>query len=59
MEQLIGDLLMYSRVVHPERDEANAADLDRSFDKALSMLQDRVQETGATMTRRPSGDGIR
>jgi signal transduction histidine kinase len=51
MEELIKDLLMYSRVVHPEQDEARSADLDRSLDTALSVLRIPLGETGASIVR--------
>ena len=51
MEQLIKDLLTFSRVVHPEQEPARAADLDRSLDQALSVLRVRMEETGAILRR--------
>jgi PAS domain S-box-containing protein len=53
MQELISDLLVYSRVVHPEQDEAQRADLDASLDEALSVLEVRIGETGADITRKP------
>jgi PAS domain S-box-containing protein len=53
MEALIKDLLLYSRVVHPEQEHARPADLNRSLDQALSILEVTVKETGATLVRHP------
>jgi signal transduction histidine kinase len=53
MEQLIKDLLTFSRVVHPEQEAAGGADLNRSMDEALSVLRVRIEETGATLARGP------
>ena len=51
MEALIKDLLLYSRVVHPEQEQPHAADLNRSLDQALEVLRIVIQETGATLVR--------
>ncbi len=53
MEALIKDLLLYSRVVHPEQEHARPADLNRSLDQAISILEVTVKETGATLVRHP------
>jgi PAS domain S-box-containing protein len=49
MESLIKDLLFYSRVVHPEQEPPHAADLNRSLEYALSILEITIQETAATI----------
>jgi signal transduction histidine kinase/CheY-like chemotaxis protein len=51
MEELISDLLQYSRVVHPEQEEAQRANLDASLEEALSVLEVRIKETGAAIAR--------
>jgi light-regulated signal transduction histidine kinase (bacteriophytochrome) len=53
MEQLIKDLLRFSRVIHPEQETARAADLTCSLDQAISILQVRLEETGAILVRSP------
>jgi light-regulated signal transduction histidine kinase (bacteriophytochrome) len=50
MENLIKDLLLYSRVVHTEADEAAHADLNRVVGEALEVLRMRIDETGASIT---------
>ena len=47
MEALIKDLLTYSRIVHPEQDEVQDADLNQSLSEALSVLKVRMEESGA------------
>jgi signal transduction histidine kinase len=51
MEALIKDLLLYSRVVHPEQEKAQAADLNHSLEQALSVLRLSIEETGAVVSR--------
>jgi signal transduction histidine kinase len=51
MEELIKDLLMYSRVVHPEQELARPASLDEALDEALTVLRVRIEETGAAIVR--------
>jgi signal transduction histidine kinase len=53
MEQLIKDLLVYSRVVHPEQEEARPASLENALDQALEVVRVRLEETGARITRGP------
>jgi signal transduction histidine kinase len=53
MEELIKDLLVYSRIVHPEQEAPCAADLNQSLDEALSVLRVRLEETGANLVRHP------
>jgi light-regulated signal transduction histidine kinase (bacteriophytochrome) len=50
MEQLIKDLLVYSRVVHPEQDAPRQADLNRSLADAISVLRMRIEEANASVT---------
>jgi light-regulated signal transduction histidine kinase (bacteriophytochrome) len=47
MEQLIRDLLAYSRIVHTENDSAGSADLNESLAEALKTLEPRISETNA------------
>ncbi len=49
MEQLIRDLLTYSRIIHAEAGPVSA-DLNESLAAALASLQGRVEETGAAIT---------
>ncbi len=49
MEELIQDLLQYSRVVHADQEPVQRADLNRSLREALSVLHIRLQETQATV----------
>lgn len=53
MVQLIQDLLVYSRVVHPEQETPRRADLNRAFDEALDVLRIRIEERQAVVTRDP------
>jgi light-regulated signal transduction histidine kinase (bacteriophytochrome) len=53
MESLIKDLLTYSRIVHPEQEEARAADLNESLEEALTVLRVRIEETGASIVSDP------
>jgi PAS domain S-box-containing protein len=53
MEVLIKDLLTYSRIVHPEQDEARDADLNESLREAISVLRVRIEETGAAIAADP------
>ena len=50
MEGLIRDLLTYSRVVHREPLPVGTADLSVSLREAMSVLQNRIEESGATIT---------
>ena len=51
MEALIGDLLSFSRTVQSDEPApTGTADLNAAFAGALSMLQSRIEETGATIT---------
>ena len=47
MEELIRDLLAYSRTVHADRAATGKADLNVSLAEALTSLADRVNETNA------------
>ena len=53
MEQLIHDLLAYSKVVHLEEVPAGTADLNRSLSDALRTLAGRIRETNATVIAAP------
>lgn len=47
MEQLLQDLLAYSRVIHMEEAPAGGADLNRSLADALKTMEARIRETDA------------
>jgi PAS domain S-box-containing protein len=49
MEALIQDLLTFSRTVHTEDLPVGTADLSASLTEALSVLQGRIEEAGATI----------
>jgi PAS domain S-box-containing protein len=49
MEELIHDLLAYSRVIHGESQEG-VADLQRALDKALRVLQTELAESSAEIS---------
>jgi PAS domain S-box-containing protein len=49
MEELIRDLLSYSRAVHAEDQSPGPADLGAALAQAVSMLESRINETGATV----------
>ena len=49
MEQLIQDLLSFSRVVHMEPAAIGIADLDESLSQAIEILKTLIEETGATI----------
>ncbi|HUA85816.1 MAG TPA: ATP-binding protein [Bryobacteraceae bacterium] len=61
MQQLIRDLLEYSRAVHPEQEPSRATDLNQCLDEAISVLSVRIEEAGAMLVRCPLptvlGDG--
>jgi PAS domain S-box-containing protein len=48
MEELIDDLLAYSRVIHSEY-QGGMADLQRALGKALRVLEPEIAQTGATI----------
>jgi signal transduction histidine kinase len=50
MGALIGDLLTFSRTIHAEDLQAGAADLSDSLNDAVSVLRDRIEESGAVIT---------
>ncbi len=50
---LIHDLLTFSRTVHTEALPASAADLSASLSEALSVLENRIEESGAVITAQP------
>ena len=53
MEDLIRDLLSYSRIIHPNGEPADVADLSDSFSQAIEMLRGRIEETGASISAMP------
>ena len=53
MQVLIRDLLTYSRTVHREPLPVGTADLSVSLGEAVSVLQNRIEESGATITASP------
>jgi PAS domain S-box-containing protein len=53
MEQLIHDLLAYSRIVHTESDKSGSADLNESLAEALRTLDSRIVETQAIVAAAP------
>ncbi len=53
MEELISDLLVYSRVIHSDQDEPETAKLDVSLNEAISVLRVRFEETGAEIVYEP------
>ncbi|MBS1835695.1 MAG: PAS domain-containing protein [Acidobacteria bacterium] len=50
MESLIRDLLSYSRIIQSEREPAGPADLNVALRESLAVLQNRIDEAGATIT---------
>lgn len=53
MEQLIRDLLAYSRIIHTDTVTAGRADLNESLSEALNNLEARIIETGAQVLAEP------
>jgi PAS domain S-box-containing protein len=53
MEQLIHDLLTYSRIIHTESTSWGDADLNESLAQALKAMEIRIQETNARVTATP------
>jgi len=53
MEELIRDLLSYSRAVHNDGATAGTADLSQSLSSALKTLEASLRETGAAVTAEP------
>jgi PAS domain S-box-containing protein len=53
MEALIQDLLLYSRVIHPEQEAGTALHLDRALDDAIGMLKVVIDESHAELVRHP------
>ena len=51
METLIGNVLSYSRAIHSPREERKTADLAKSFAQAVSVLDESIRESSATITR--------
>jgi light-regulated signal transduction histidine kinase (bacteriophytochrome) len=50
MEALIHDLLTFSRTIHSEDHPAESADLSVALAEATSVLKDRIEQTGASIT---------
>jgi light-regulated signal transduction histidine kinase (bacteriophytochrome) len=50
MEGLIQDLLTFSRAVHSEMVTVGAADLSDALGEALSVLKNRIEESGCVIT---------
>jgi len=53
MQSLIQDLLTFSRAVHAEDLPVGTADLTASLHEALSVLKNRIEESGAVITAEP------
>ncbi|MFL6415569.1 MAG: sensor histidine kinase, partial [Bryobacteraceae bacterium] len=47
MEQLIQDLLSYSRTIHSDGADLDLVDLNEPFRQALSTMESRIEESGA------------
>ncbi len=58
MEALIKDLLTFSSTVHKDESEVGTANLSDSLSEALSVLKDRIEESGARITA-PSLPNVR
>ena len=52
MEELISDLLAYSRVIHSDHESATT-DLNVALEKALRVLESQIRETGAEIISDP------
>ena len=50
MEALIHDLLTFSRTIHTEETPSGMADLSAALAEATSVLKDRIEESGASIT---------
>jgi signal transduction histidine kinase len=50
MEALIRDLLTFSRTIQIDPSQQDAAQLSESWSEAVSVLQDRIEESGASIT---------
>jgi light-regulated signal transduction histidine kinase (bacteriophytochrome) len=53
MEQLLQDLLSFSRTIHSDGAELGTVDLNESFAQAWSTVESRIAESGAQVTRSP------
>jgi PAS domain S-box-containing protein len=53
MEALIGDLLTFSRAVHPEELPVGTADLAAALGEALSVLKEDIEENAAVISSGP------
>jgi len=49
MEKLLSDLLTYSRTIHPDTATVDKTDLSKSLAQALTTLNNRIEENGATI----------
>jgi signal transduction histidine kinase len=60
MDELIRDLLSYSRTLHADEPNRHCVNLSEVLAQTLSLLQDRIHEAGAVITSEPlpcvSGD---
>jgi PAS domain S-box-containing protein len=53
MDQLIHDLLAYSRVVHTDETAPGSADLNEAWAEAVKTMESRIGEAGATLSVAP------
>ncbi len=53
MEELISDLLVYSRVIHSDQEEPQTASLDQCLNDAIAVMQVRIEETEAITVCEP------
>ncbi len=53
MEELIGDLLRFSRLVHADTPAACTAELSAALAEATSVLKNRIEESGAVLHNTP------
>ena len=53
MEQLIHDLLSYSRTIHADEQEVEAADLNEALRQAVEVLENSIAEADATVEAQP------
>jgi light-regulated signal transduction histidine kinase (bacteriophytochrome) len=53
MEGLIHDLLTFSRAVHSDQFPVGMADLSAALNQALSVLQNRIEESGCVISTEP------
>ena len=53
MEALIHDLLTFSRTIHSPERSTDTAELSAALVEAISILKDRIEQTGASITAPP------